>query len=288
MINNYLRITPVTEGCREEFSYLYVWNEPYEVVDARYFVFGLSKERTIRNLKLFTYKLWYINPDASSNEICDYVIDIVNKKSSTGIFITESDVYKLIHSVFESELPINISDIVKTKDGKNITTKIVEWKNNINGLLVISNERMNEIRKSKNKDQEIKKEYKKIKLRYMKNCIDKVGKEDRLQVIEAAIDSLREEKESATINDISDMSGVGYLTTRKYIDLMADRLDFIDGFKVIRNQHKETSDNTISELLRYRDEIISNGGKLNKMSLHKISGISRPTIDKHWNIIKNK
>lgn len=151
MINNYLRITPVTEGCREEFSYLYVWNEPYEVVDARYFVFGLSKERTIRNLKLFTYKLWYINPDASSNEICDYVIDIVNKKSSTGIFITESDVYKLIHSVFESELPINISDIVKTKDGKNITTKIVEWKNNINGLLVISNERMNEIRKSKTK-----------------------------------------------------------------------------------------------------------------------------------------
>lgn len=288
MINNYLRITPVTKDCRVEFSYLYVWNEPYEVVDARYFVFGLNKEKTIRNLKLFIYKLWYINPDVSSNELCEYVVEIVKKKSSTGIFITESDVYKLIYSIFESELPINISDLVKTKDGKNKVTKIVEWKNNINGLLVIDSKRMYEIRKSKNIDQEIKKEYKKIKLKYMKNCIDKVGKEDKLQVIEATIDSLREEKESATIKDISDLSGVGYLTTRKYIDLMADRLDFIDGFKVIRNQHKETSDNTISELLKYKQELEDNGIILNKMSLHKVSGISRPTIDKHWSIIKNK
>lgn len=288
MINNYLRITPVTKDCRVEFSYLYVWNEPYEVVDARYFVFGLNKEKTIRNLKLFIYKLWYINPDVSSNELCEYVVEIVKKKSSTGIFITESDVYKLIHSIFESELPINISDLVKTKDGKNKVTKIVEWKNNINGLLVIDSKRMYEIRKSKNIDQEIKKEYKKIKLKYMKNCIDKVGKEDKLQVIEATIDSLREEKESATIKDISDLSGIGYLTTRKYIDLMADRLDFIDGFKVIRNQHKETSDNTISELLKYKQELEDNGIRLNKMSLHKASGISRPTIDKHWSIIKNK
>lgn len=120
----------------------------------------------------------------------------------------------------------------------------------------------------------------------MKNCIDKVGKDDKLQVIEAAIDSIREDNESATIKDISDLSGVGYLTTRKYVDLMADRLDFIDGFKVIRNQHKETSDNTISELLRCKEELISNGVKVNKMSLHKASGISRPTIDKHWSVIK--
>lgn len=288
MINNYLRITPVTKDCRVEFSYLYVWNEPYELVDARFFVFGLNKEKTIRNLKLFIYKLWYINPDVSSNELCEYVVEIVKKKSSTGIFITESDVYKLMYSIFESELPINISELVKTKDGKNKVTKIVEWKNNINGLLVIDSKRMSEIRKSKNIDQEIKKEYKKIKLKYMKNCIDKVGKEDKLQLIEATIDSLREEKESATIKDISDLSGVGYLTTRKYIDLMADRLDFIDGFKVIRNQHKETSDNTIYELLKYKQELEDNGIRLNKMSLHKVSGISRPTIDKHWSIIKNK
>ncbi|QMP84673.1 hypothetical protein elemo153D_phanotate55 [Flavobacterium phage vB_FspP_elemoA_15-3D] len=288
MISNYLRITPVTKDCRVEFSYLYVWNEPYEVVDARFFIFGLNREKTIRNLKLFVYKLWYINPDVCSNELCEYVVNIVKRKSSTGIFITESDVYKLIYSIFDSDLPSNISGIVKTRDGNNKTTKIVEWKNNLNGLLVIDSKRISEIRKCKDINKEITKEYKKIKLKYMKNCIDKVGKDDKLQVIEATIDSLREDKESATIKDISDFSGIGYLTTRKYIDLMADRLDFIDGFKVIRNQHKETSDNTISELLKYKDELIKSDIKLSKMSLHKISGISRPTIDKHWSIIKNK
>lgn len=286
MINNYLRITPVTKDCRVEFNYLYVWNEPYELVDARFFVFGLSRKKTLRNLRLFIYKLWYINPDVDSNEMCEYLVEIIKKKSSTGIFITESDVYNMVYEIFDSDLPSNISELVKTKDGKNKVTKIVEWKKNINGLLVIDSKRMDEIRKSKNKEQDIKKEYKKIKLKYMKNCIDKVGKEDKLQLIEATIDSLREEKESATIKDISDLSGVGYLTTRKYIDLMADRLDFVDGFKVIRNQHKETSDSTISELLRCKEELEKNNIKVNKMSLHKASGISRPTIDKHWSVIK--
>ncbi len=286
MINNYLRITPVTKDCRVEFNYLYVWNEPYELVDARFFVFGLSRKKTLRNLRLFIYKLWYINPDVDSNEMCEYLVEIIKKKSSTGIFITESDVYNMVYEIFDSDLPSNISELVKTKDGKNKVTKIVEWKKNINGLLVIDSKRMDEIRKSENKEQDIKKEYKKIKLKYMKNCIDKVGKEDKLQLIEATIDSLREEKESATIKDISDLSGVGYLTTRKYIDLMADRLDFVDGFKVIRNQHKETSDSTISELLRCKEELEKNNIKVNKMSLHKASGISRPTIDKHWSVIK--
>lgn len=286
MINNYLRITPVTKDCRVEFNYLYVWNEPYELVDARFFVFGLSRKKTLRNLRLFIYKLWYINPDVDSNEMCEYLVEIIKKKSSTGIFITESDVYNMVYEIFDSDIPSNISELVKTKDGKNKVTKIVEWKKNINGLLVIDSKRMDEIRKSENKEQDIKKEYKKIKLKYMKNCIDKVGKEDKLQLIEATIDSLREEKESATIKDISDLSGVGYLTTRKYIDLMADRLDFVDGFKVIRNQHKETSDSTISELLRCKEELEKNNIKVNKMSLHKASGISRPTIDKHWSVIK--
>jgi len=109
---------------------------------------------------------------------------------------------------------------------------------------------------------------------------------DAKKAILNSINIIKKDKESATIKDISDLSGVGYLTTRKYVDLMADRLDFIDGFKVIRNQHKETSDNTISELLRCKEELISNGVKVNKMSLHKASGISRPTIDKHWSVIK--
>lgn len=77
---------------------------------------------------MFIYKLWYINPDVNSNEMCEYLVEIIKKKSSTGIFITESDVYNMVYEIFDSELPSNISELVKTKDGKNKVTKIVEWK----------------------------------------------------------------------------------------------------------------------------------------------------------------
>ena len=285
MIKTKLIITPVTEGCREEFSYLYVWNTPYEIVDASFFVFGFDKKSTLRNLELFIYKLWYINPDVCQTEIEEYVIKLLNSKSSSGVFITETDVYNLVHKIFNSDLPKNISELVKTKDGVNKTTRVIEWKNNINGLLVINEKRMNEIRKSKNMAEELNKEYKKIKIKYMKKCLDKVKNENNSKMIESTIDVLREDRDSATIKDISDMSGLGYNTTKKYIDLMADRLNFVDGFKVIRNQHKETSEWVLNNLIEYKEAIIKQGFKFNKMSLHKASGISRPTIDKYWELI---
>jgi hypothetical protein len=285
MINTKLIITPVTMGCREEFNYLYVWNEPYEIVDASFLIFGFDKQTTLRNLKLFIYKLWYINPEISQDEITEYVVKLLNSKSSSGVFITETDIYNLVYSIFNSDLPKNISDIVKTKDGVNKTTRIIEWKNNLNGLLVINDKRMCEIRESKNISEEINKEYKKIKIKYMKKCLDKVNNENNLKMIESTIDVLREDREFATVKDISDISGLGYNTTKKYIDLMVDRLNFIDGFKVIRNQHKETSDYVLKTLIECKELINQQGIRFNKMSLHKASGISRPTIDKYWEII---
>lgn len=285
MINNKLRITPITKDCRVEFNYLYVWNEPYEMVDATFLIFGFDKKSTLRNIKMFVYKLWYINPDASKLELSDYVISLINNKSSSGIFVTESEVYNLIDIIFSSEIPSDISSFVKTRDGVKKTTKLIEWKNDINGLLVIDDDKMNKIRLSNNINEELKKEYKRIKIKYMKQCLDKVKKTNSIHIVENTIDVLREDRDSATIKDISDLSGIKYPSVRKYVDLMADRLNFIDGFKVIRNQNKESSDNAIKNLLEHKEEMMKLGVKFNKISLHKISGVSRPTIDKYWNVI---
>jgi len=296
-----LRITPITEGCREEFQYLYIWNEPYEVVDASYFVFGKNRDSTLINLKNHIYKLMYINLDCTSNDIIEYMVSMLNKKSKDGVFITESDISDITYSVFNLDIPSNISEMVKTKyvklkgngfDGvkwkKEITTRIVEWKPNINGLLVLDNRKMQEIRSSGNIEKEMSIEYKKIKIKYIKMCMDKLNNTQKQLVIESSIDVLREGNESATIKDISSNTGLSVNTVRKYVSLMADRLDFIDGFKVIRNKIKNDIEDNINNIEECIEMLRLEGIKVNKMNIHKHTGISRPTIDKYWNMLDIK
>jgi len=283
-----LRITPITDNCRVEFQYLYVWYEPYDVVDASYLVFGKNRENSLRSLEDFVYKLWYINPETSYIDIVSYVIEILNKKSSGGIYITESDISNVVFKIMNSNLPKDISDVVMSKHtskGRVRTTKIVEWKSNINGLLVVGSKRMTEIRKSDNVSLELSKEYKKIKLRYMKKCIDKVNENGFQDMIEQSIDLLRETQSEASVNQISKTCGLSYTTTKKYIDLMAERLDFVEGFRVIKDKNKEMSEDTISKLMDTKKIIINNKVKFNKTNLSKYSGVSRPTVDKYWGIL---
>jgi hypothetical protein len=97
---------------------------------------------------------------------------------------------------------------------------------------------------------------------------------------------LRDVQSEASVNEISLACGLSYTTTRKYVDLMADRLNFIEGFKVIKDKNKETSDETIKKLIKIKEGMKISGIKINKINLCRESGISRPTIDKYWEIIK--
>lgn len=288
-LNTTLILTPVTDNCRKEFQYLYVWYEPYKVVDASYLVLTNSKEYTLKSIEEFVYKLWYINPECSYLDIVSHIVEILNKRSSKGIYVTETDVYNLVFKIMNTKLPSDISELVssKFKNGSRVeTTKIVEWKQSINGLLVLDDNKMKKIRMSKDIELELSKEYKKIKLKYMKKCIDKVNGDNHQEVVESTIDMLRDVQSEASVNEISLACGLSYTTTRKYVDLMADRLNFIEGFKVIKDKNKETSDETIKRLIKTKEDMKVNGVKVNKINLCRKSGISRPTIDKYWEIIK--
>jgi hypothetical protein len=290
-LNTTLIVTQITNNCRKEFQYLYVWYEPYKVVDASYLVLANNREYTLKSIEDFVYKLWYINPDCSYLDIVSHIVEIINKRSSKGIYVTETDVYDLVFKIMNSKLPSDISNLVtsKFKNGDRIeTTKIVEWKKSINGLLVIDNNKMEKIRMSKNIELELSKEYKKIKLKYMKKCIDKVNGDNHQEVVESTIDMLRDIQSEASVNEISLACGLSYTTTRKYIDLMVDRLNFIEGFKVIKDKNKETSDETIKKLIKTKESMIFNNIKINKTNLCRESKVSRPTIDKYWETIKKQ
>jgi hypothetical protein len=288
-LNTTLIVTPITDNCRKEFQYLYVWYEPYKVVDASYLVLVNNREHTLKSIEEFIYKLWYINPECSYLDIVSHIVEIINRRSSKGIYVTETDVYDLVFKIMNSRLPSDISNLVtsKFKNGNRIeTTKIVEWKQSINGLLVLDNNKMKKIRMSRNIELELSKEYKKIKLKYMKKCIDKINGDNHQDIVESTIDMLRDIQSEASVNEISLACGLSYTTTRKYVDLMADRLNFIEGFKVIKDKNKETSDETIKKLIKTKEDMNINEIKINKINLCRESGISRPTIDKYWEIIK--
>jgi len=283
-----IRITNIIKGCRTEFQYLYVWNEPYVIVDASFFIFGKNRNNSLKNLREYIYKLWYINTESSYLELSSHIVGILNKKVNDGIFITESDVYKMVYEIMNSQLPKDINVFTKTKVVKNKrieTTSKIEWKDNVNGLLVLSEEVMKNVRASNDISKAMTNEYKKVKIKYAKKCMDKVLESGNESTIECAIDILREDNNSVSIKDISDASGMSVNTVRKYVELMADRLDSIDGFRVVRNKITETIDDNLNKIREAKIELLKEGVKPTKINLHKFTGVSRPTIDKYWNKI---
>ena len=292
-LNTSLRLTPVTKDCRVEFEYLYIWNEPYEVVDASFFVFVKDKKKTLLLLKTYIYKLRYINPDCTDVSVMEHIIEILNNSSDKGVFITETDICKMVYNIFEIDIPSDISKMVKTKYIKNkqnkweesITTRRAEWKNNIYGLLRIKPERMREILSSDNPDEEERKEYKKIKMNYIRKCMSLVDKNNNERKIEVAIDALKESSQSTNAQELSKETSMSIQSIRKHLNNIADRIDFVDGFKVIRNMNTEGADASIQKMIDAKQKLTNDGLKVNKVNVQRESGLSKPTVNKHWNKI---
>lgn len=285
MLNKSLRITKEEDRCRTEFNYLWVWHTAYECVDANFLYLGNSREYSLSQIKEYVYKLWYINPDATMYEISEEVIRIVHSKLHEGVFILESDVYDLIHEIFNSNLPSDISEIVKRKKVKNgfkYTTRKIEWKQNINGLLVLDEKQRRDYELSNNKEEKLKELYKLIKLKYAMKCINKVNKSCNEEIVGTAIDVIREYSKDISVFQISKESGLSLPTVRKYVDLIADRLDCIEGYKVIRNAKKEIKDNKMIQLIEACKKLKLENKKVNKINLNKETGISRITINNYW------
>jgi response regulator of citrate/malate metabolism len=286
MLRKSLRITKEEVGCRTEFNYLWVWHTAYECVDANFLYLGNSRAYSLEQIKEYVYKLWYMNPDATIYDISEEVIRIVHSKLHEGVFVLESDVYDLINEIFSSDIPNDISDIVKKKRVKNgfkYTTKKIEWKSDVNGLLILNEVQRKEYELSENKEEKLKELYKSIKLKYAMKCINKVNKSCNEEIVGTAIDVIREYSKDISIFQISRESGLSLPTVRKYIDLIADRLDCVEGYKVIRNAKKEIKDNKMIQLIEACKKLKSENRKVNKINLNKETEISRITINNYWN-----
>lgn len=283
MLNKLLRITNDTEDCKVEFKYLWVWKSPYTCVDATYLYLGKDKEYALNSIKEYVYKLWYINTDCSAEHLIDEVLLVLNSNLKNGVHILESDVYNLVYSIYNKELPKDISQKVIHK-GDRLTTRKVEWKKNLNSLLVIDEDLSRfegEYREIK-----IKELYKLKKLRYAMKCISEVTQDCNEAIVNTAIDLLKPGRVSIPASEISKASGLSLNTVKKYIDLMHGRLDCIEGYKVTLNSKVELKDKKMIQLKEAKDLLITKGLKVNVLSLSKITNISRITVNKYWDELK--
>lgn len=285
ILSKLLRITPITDFCREEYQYAYVWNKPYECVDCSYLYMGKNRKTCLINIREYVLKLWYINPDATSNDLIEDLLGHLKSHLDKGVFITETDICDIVFEL-KNNIPTNVSEIVKTKSfngGRVGTFKKIEWKNNLNGLLVIPSETMNRIRKNGNLESNLTEEYRKIKLKYAMKCIAKTTKNFNEETVNIAVDLLREDSKEITVKDVSSQTGLSINTVKEYLKINIDRLNSFEGVKVIINSKVHIKDVKFQELLDASDELIKEGKKVNKLSLHKKTNISRITIARYWN-----
>ena len=283
-LDKFLRIDQVEVGCREEFPYLYVWNDMYRCCDATFLNISGSRKDCLKRLETHIYKLMYINPDCNSNDLIEDITEVLTSKVSDGIKLLESDVWNMVYDLRKKDIPSNIRDIVHS-------FKKVEWKNNTASLLVLNEEQYGRYLRL---DEDSRGDYKKqilrnIKMNEARNCINKVKSDNNYEKVMVAVDILREESAdySISIKDVCDTSNLSEPTVRKYLDKCCENLNAVNGYTAIKNKRIELvleKDNELFEAcLRLKDK----GSKINKLRLSKETGISRITIDRHWDKIEN-
>lgn len=89
-----------------------------------------------------------------------------------------------------------------------------------------------------------------------------------------------------TVSNISDDCKLSLVTVKKYVDVLDKELNVIKRYSIINKNEQLASqkDNELFEAcLRLKDK----GSKINKLRLSKETGISRITIDRHWDKIEN-
>lgn len=283
-LNKFLRIDQVVVGCREEFPYLYVWNDMYKCCDATFLNISGDRKECLKRLEIHIYKLMYINPDCSSGDLIDDITELLTSKVHDGVRLLESDVWNMVYELKNKEIPNNIRDIVHS-------FKKVEWKENISSLLVLNEDQYGRYLRL---DEHSRVDYKKqilrnIKMNEARKCINKVKSDNNYEKVMVAIDILREDNSEYSVNikDICNTSNLSEPTVRKYLDKCCENLNAVNGYTAIKNKRVELvleKDNELFEAcLRLKDK----GSKINKLRLFKETGISRITIDRHWDKIES-
>jgi hypothetical protein len=263
---------------RTEFRYLYVWQDKYDCVDARYVNISSYRDSALYNYKIYVWKIWYLNTDCSEDDlVADGIRLIENAMKTHGTYLLESDVYKICSDIFHNEFNSELFNKIKTK-------KQIEWKNNLSDLIKFTEEEENYLYKL-NKDfflKEANNIIKNKKIRESIKCLNSLKMDKTKRIILDSITSIKEEKKTCSISDLSQLTGMSYNTVKRYYEEYMEEFT-LDEYMFIVNKNNSLKDEKMNCMKEAINNLKKTGLSVNRINVSKYSGISRNTVNKRWN-----
>jgi DNA-binding transcriptional regulator YhcF (GntR family) len=266
---------------RVEFEYLYVWNDKYECVDARYVNISSSRETALYNYRVYVWKVWYLNTDCTEEELVKDGLKLIRSTMKTnGTFLLDSDVYKVCNDVFFGGFNAELFSKVKE-------LKKIEWKNNVDELIKLTEEE--EIMLNSLEGKEYIKEYNELirikKIKESSKCLNKMKMNKVKSEIINSIVSIKEENKICSISDISLITGISYKTVKKHYEEYMNEM-LVKGYDLVIDKNECLRNEKTDLMIRAIMILKEKGLKVTKSSVSEYSGVSRLTVNKRWDELK--
>ena len=215
---------------RVEFEYLYVWENGYECVDARYVNITSSREVALYNFKIYIFKLMYLNDSVSEDDLVFCGLNTVRETMRThGTYILDSDVYRICSEVFIKGFDSELYSKIKIR-------KRIEWKPNIGGLL-------SGVKDIEGKD--ARKVIKNIKIKESLRCLNSLKMDKTKKIILNSILVIKEEKDSCSVSDVARATGISYNTVKRHYEEYMREFT-LDEYYFIENRNNSLKDEKLS------------------------------------------
>lgn len=250
---------------RVEFDYLYVWENKYECVDARYVNIVTSRDVALYNFRIYIYKLMYLNPSMTEDDFVFCGLEMLHETMKTyGVYLLDADVYRICSELIHNGLESDLVDKIKTK-------KSIEWKHNIGGLL-------NGI-DIEGKD--ARTVIKNAKIKESLRCLNSLKMDKTKKIILSSIISIKEEAGSCSISDVARHTGISYNTVKRHYEDYMEEFT-LDEYHFVINKNSCLKDEKLSVMKESISKLKNLGLKINKISVSQYSGVSRNTVNKRW------
>lgn len=286
-----------------EFDYLYLYDDKFKCIDARFVNFNSYPEKVRYNVELFVYKLRHLNPQITFEKSESVTIDrLRNYYSETVQFnITESDV-RSIHSKAWQDPNYDMwsRDIYSYKR--------VIWKSGFDYVFLPSDKTVSDIERSlrekkdwlstgkdivlspeqrqKIKTKTIRKMTRENKNKYYNECRSKKSSNDKYTKILNAIEQLIEDDEFVSVSKIANITGLGVETTRFHINKIKELTELVKNHNIgsfgVENGHEMRRKRNVDSIIEYVNET----GDISKSSISRELGISRRTVYNLWDEVE--
>jgi len=266
-----------------EFTYLYLWDEPFTAIDARFIPVDCPRKKALSALRLNVYRLLAINQNIHNEVTERQIIDHVRGKIEFALemgnrsSIFEGDITSIVKECISNEAPEWVANALFTK-------KKVEWKSNWRELIVYSEEETKKV--DSISDESERKAYrlklnKKKKMEYYYECAEVNNRADTLDKVNMFLNGALETTapEDITYNLIAQGTGLHPQTLRNHLKKASEVFEFLELNEDARNKWKESND---AKIYKACHDINKRGDKITKKGLSEESGVSRTTIYKKW------